>query len=240
MSTHLHPAEPNGHDHRHDHSHSFEDANKQYFNETAHIHNDRPEVHEMARRIGAAMLEAYEFDEETTTVMDYACGTGLISKELAPHAKSILGVDISQSMVDQFNQSVFNQGIDQDEMKAICAELKGDQGELEGVKFDVIVCASSYHHFTSIEDVTRILVSHIKPGGSLMVADLLKEEFAGEIFPSDVHHLVAHKGGFEETDMRAVFEGAGLRNFTFELAAEAKRFGHPVKIFLAKGDKIAD
>ncbi|KAH7911902.1 S-adenosyl-L-methionine-dependent methyltransferase [Hygrophoropsis aurantiaca] len=225
--------------HRHSHGHtSFEDANKQYFNETAHTYNDRPEAHERARRLSAAMRKAYDFDEGTTVVMDYACGTGLISKELAPYAKSIVGIDISQKMVDQYNQSVSYQGIEPDEMKAICAEIKGEPDELGGSKFDVIVCASSYHHFISVEDVTRIIVSHLKFGGSLLVADLMKEESTVDIFPSETHHLVAHRGGFSEQEMRTLFENAGLRNFSFETATEAKHFGHPVKLFLAKGDKV--
>jgi 2-polyprenyl-3-methyl-5-hydroxy-6-metoxy-1,4-benzoquinol methylase len=65
--------------------------------------------------------------------------TGLISRELAPHTKSIVGVDISQGMVDQFNTRVENQGIPSEEMKAVCVELKGQEGELDGAKFDVIV-----------------------------------------------------------------------------------------------------
>lgn len=66
---------------------------------------------------------------------------GLISKELAPYAKSIVGVDISQGVVDRYNLSVSNQGIPPEEMRAVCAELKGGDEELDGLKFDVItVC----------------------------------------------------------------------------------------------------
>ena len=67
--------------------------------------------------------------------------SGLISKELAPYAKSIVGVDISQGVVDRYNLSVSNQGIPPEEMRAVCAELKGGDEELDGLKFDVItVC----------------------------------------------------------------------------------------------------
>lgn len=63
---------------------------------------------------------------------------GLISRELAPYAKSIVGVDISQSMVDRYNQTVLNQGILPEEMRAVCAELEGRDEELDGLKFDVV------------------------------------------------------------------------------------------------------
>lgn len=75
--------------------------------------------------------------------MAFSCLSGLISRELAPYAKSIVGIDISQSMVDCYNRKVFNQGIPPEEMKAVCAELRGEAEELGGLKFDVItVCRS--------------------------------------------------------------------------------------------------
>jgi predicted TPR repeat methyltransferase len=64
---------------------------------------------------------------------------GLISKELIPHVKSILGVDISQGMVNQFNLRVQNESISPDKMHAVREELEGKEGELDGMKFDVIV-----------------------------------------------------------------------------------------------------
>lgn len=62
---------------------------------------------------------------------------GLVSRELAPLCKKIVGVDISQGMVDVYNTRVANQGIDTEEMKAVCVELNGSEDELDGVKFDV-------------------------------------------------------------------------------------------------------
>lgn len=42
-------------------------------------------------------------------------------------------------MVDWYNMRVWNQGIEPEEMKAVCTELKGAEGELDGVKFDVAI-----------------------------------------------------------------------------------------------------
>lgn len=69
-----------------------------------------------------------------------AC-VGLVSQALAPSCKKIVGVDISQGMVDWYNTRVANQGLDPEEMKAVCVELKGERqpDELDGVKFDVVI-----------------------------------------------------------------------------------------------------
>ncbi len=88
-------------------------------------------------------------------MLDFACGTGrllhskercynfsagLLSRELAPECKRILGVDISAGMVAQFNARVDNQGIPAEEMHALCIDLKGEnENELEGETFDVAV-----------------------------------------------------------------------------------------------------
>jgi hypothetical protein len=46
-------------------------------------------------------------------------------------------------MVDQFNKRVEYQGIPPEEMQAVCAELKGEPGELDNERFDVVVVSGS-------------------------------------------------------------------------------------------------
>lgn len=64
---------------------------------------------------------------------------GVLSRALAPYVKSILGVDISEHMANQYNKRVSDQGIPPEEMRAVAADLKGTEDELDGRKFDVIV-----------------------------------------------------------------------------------------------------
>ena len=69
--------------------------------------------------------------------------SGLLSRALAPHAKLIVGVDISQVSVNVYNETVSNQGLFPDEMRAVCAELKGEAGELDDLKFDVVAVSTN-------------------------------------------------------------------------------------------------
>jgi len=167
--------------------------------------------------------------------LDYACGAGLVSRELAPHAKSIVGVDISQGMVDQYNLRVYNQGIPPEEMGAICTKLEGNQAELDGKKFDVVVCASAYHHIQSIEHVTRVLSYFLKPGGALLVVDLEKTDV--DVHTDSHREIVPHRGGIAKADIEYAFKSADLESFTYEHAFEAKLKGVPVNLFIAKGFK---
>ncbi|KAJ7494432.1 S-adenosyl-L-methionine-dependent methyltransferase [Mycena galericulata] len=185
---------------------------------------------ELGDKVPKAMRNAYPFDEDTTTVMDFACGTGLISRGLAPYCKSIVAVDISQAMVDHFAEKIHNQGIPPEEMRVVCADLKGEESELDGEKFDVIVCSAAYHHFESIDDITRTLCFFLKPGGSLLVADFMQSA-------QPVPEHVPHNGGFTETDIQKAFVGAGLEAFSFDQFTKAKFHGQMVNLFLAKGTK---
>ena len=60
-----------------------------------------------------------------------------------------MGVDISQVSVDVYNETVSNQGLSPDEMRAVCAELKGEAGELDDLKFDVVAVSTDSHVFYS-------------------------------------------------------------------------------------------
>ncbi|KIM63765.1 hypothetical protein SCLCIDRAFT_1213926 [Scleroderma citrinum Foug A] len=223
------------------HHDGFEEANRDFFNTpgVAERHAELSGAAECARRLVAAMLKAYPFNEEKTSVMDFACGAGLISRELAPHSGPIVGVDISQRMVDLYNLSVHNQGISPDEMKAVCVSaMKENEEKLEGMTFDVIVCANAYHHLASIEDVTKVLATYLKPEGSLLVADFIKGH-SGDIIPNNAEHIVPHRGGFTEDEIYNAFSGAGFRSFSFAEVAKGK-FKHvdqPIAFFLARGDK---
>jgi len=68
----------------------------------------------------------------------------------------------------------------------------------------------------------------------------MKQSSKRELVPSGAHHIVAHRGGFEEADIKPVFEDAGLTNFAFVTVTTAKSHGHSVQLFLASGTTKVD
>ncbi|KAJ7677248.1 S-adenosyl-L-methionine-dependent methyltransferase [Mycena rosella] len=223
------------HSHSHSHSHSHGEGGGgagQWTSENVHLYDQQPIVAELGNKVPNAMRDTYPFNEDTTTVMDFACGTGAIARGLAPYCKSIVGVDISQAMVDFFAEKINNQGIPPEEMRVVCADLKGEEFELDGQKFDVVVCSAAYHHFESINDITRTLCFFLKPGGCLLVVDFMK---SAEPMPENV----PNNGGFTEEDIQEAFVGAGLEAFSINQFTKAKFHGQIVSLFLAKGTKPA-
>lgn len=101
-------------------------------------------------------------------------------------------------------------------------------------------CAQSYHHFTDINLVTRILVSFLKPStGKLIVLDGVKSE-AGWKFPvpkvaSFSHAVIAHRGGFSQEEIENVFKEAGLEDVEFDVPIKREWEEFKIGIFLVKG-----
>ncbi|KAG8798617.1 hypothetical protein FRC17_007373, partial [Serendipita sp. 399] len=99
-----------------------EEANIVHFDRIAQVggYDDNPIADRVCQQIADTIHDEYEdeWDENETVMLDYACGTGQMSRRLAPYVKKIVGVDISQRMVDHYNQRVFNQGISEEEMHA--------------------------------------------------------------------------------------------------------------------------
>ena len=60
---------------------SFAQANARHFDCEAHRYEHHAGTRELVRRVARAMVKEYAFDEETTTVLDYACGTGTLTRD---------------------------------------------------------------------------------------------------------------------------------------------------------------
>lgn len=65
--------------------------------------------------------------------------------------------------------------------------------------------------------------------------DFIKEDGSKDLTPADFGHIVPHKSGFSESEIRTAFEGAGLTEFSFGAATRGKRHGQEVTFFLARG-----
>ena len=180
---------------------------------------------------------------------------GLISRKLLGNAKQVVGVDISQGMVDEYNRRASLMGASTDQIQAVCYDLKGQDGELNDKRFDVIIvrsiftvhytlselllqCTAAYHHFPSVQETTQKLAFFLKPGGVLLVSDFVKSD-NGNMLLEHAKDKVPHKG-FEESEVRELFENANLVQFNFRRGIKLNLFNADIEGFIAKGTKIAD
>jgi len=125
---------------------------------------------EKPRRVelGKSVSEYVKKDIADKTVLDFGCGTGLVSLNFCGLAKDILGVDLSDKMVEIYNQKA-------KKLKCNAKAIKEDVNNVNS-KFDVIVASMVFHHVENIEEMLKILSEKLNVNGKLFIADLYIED----------------------------------------------------------------
>lgn len=91
-------------------------------------------------------------------VLDMGCGTGLVGKEFAPFAKSMVGVDLSRKMLEQADARKLYQRLVQSDL------LPMMQGEATS-SFDVIASADVFIYLGKLDEVIAEVGRLLRPGG---------------------------------------------------------------------------
>jgi ubiquinone/menaquinone biosynthesis C-methylase UbiE len=182
-------------------------------------------------------------------VLDYACGPGTMTNILSSHATHFIGLDISEKMVEAYNESFAPNDADdgpQVNAKAVTGDLlipTGPSSSTSGPEFfgfDLAVVGFGFHHFENIVLATERLTARLKPNGVFLIADFITHA-KNEDHPAA--HTVAHHG-FDEEEVQRVFGGAGLVDVGVlrmpgEIWMEAGGQKSSRQVFLAKGRKLA-
>lgn len=195
------------------------DANRAYFNKLASEYDARFEktvtqlIDEIQKRryfISVDWIEDDDSDEETEgrpaakdkkdeqspiRLLDYACGTGLVSRALAQYTTQCVGVDLSENMAGAYNARAENQGLSKDEMFAyhgIFTDPKDPNPAAfagpEFFNFDVAAVGLGFHHFDDPAFAAKQLAARLKPGGVLFILDFLPHPPVGQSGEGDHGH----------------------------------------------------
>lgn len=102
--------------------------------------------------------------------LEVACGTGLISRALAPKVGSVLGVDLTPAMLEQARDGAAEEGLAGVEFSLGDAT---DLAELPADSFDGSVTRLSLHHIPVPERVVAEMARVVRPGGWVVVSDIV-------------------------------------------------------------------
>ncbi|KAI5851260.1 S-adenosyl-L-methionine-dependent methyltransferase [Morchella snyderi] len=177
------------------------EINRKYFNEQAENYNSHTSHQKVTQIIADEVLKRKEWsgvawDEDNTRLLDYACGTGMFSKILAPYTKQLIGMDLSEGMVDLFNKSVHDQGIPSEEMRAIVANLCVDKpdpvlSDPDYHDFDAVISTFALHHVSDAPLAINRLVERLKKEtGVLLIIDFRTHD---PVFPHGTHSHNQHQ-----------------------------------------------
>jgi ubiquinone/menaquinone biosynthesis C-methylase UbiE len=164
----------------------------------------------------------------TDTVLDFACGTGLVAVQVAGSAASILGIDISPGMIEQAQAKCAAQDISNVSFQVGVLT----DNSLEESSFDVVTAFNILHGLPDAAAYCARIHRLLKPGGLfLSVTDCLKE--AGFATVALVRTLCAlrlmpHVNIMSQQDVLLLVESA-----SFSIIETQNLFDVPPNLFIA-------
>jgi ubiquinone/menaquinone biosynthesis C-methylase UbiE len=110
------------------------------------------------------------------SVLDVACGGGIVVCAFAPHVRHATGIDVTPAMLERARQLAGEKGLTNVDWR------QGDVNSLPSAdgSFNIVSTRFSMHHFPDPMVVLREMVRVCAPGGSIVVVDTYASENAAK------------------------------------------------------------
>jgi len=202
------------------------------FDKDAARWDEHPTRVQLAQDVASAIARAVPLGP-TMDVLDFGCGTGIVTLQLAPSVGFVTGVDSSQGMLEVLNAKIDRQG-----HRNVTTRRLHPGDDLAGA-YDLIVSSMTLHHIEDIDALLTQFFRSLKAPGWLCVADLDPEQGEFHEDNTGVFHF-----GFERAALRRALVGAGFVDVHDVTAAEVvkpTRQGalRTFSVFLVTGRKAA-
>jgi ubiquinone/menaquinone biosynthesis C-methylase UbiE len=148
------------------------------------------------------------------TVLDVACGPGLLACAFARVVRYATGIDLTPAMLEQARKVQREQGID---------NVTWRQGDVlplpdADVTFSIVSTRFAFHHFLDPLAVLREMRRVAKPGGRIVVADSAPSVDKADAFNSmEKLRDPSHVRAMPPEELRELFVRAGLGEPRFEM-----------------------
>ncbi|NTW99764.1 MAG: class I SAM-dependent methyltransferase [Geobacteraceae bacterium] len=193
------------------------------FDASALLWDEEPRRVKLAGDISAAILGNIPFSPEWDA-LDFGCGTGLVTLQLAPNLRSITGVDSSSGMLDRLNAKVQTSGFSN--VHTVLCELT--KGDLPSGMYHLVTSAMTLHHIEEIAPLIQSLKSLLHPGGWIALADLETEDGS---FHED-HTGVFHHG-FSTQELSDMLKKTGFSSISVNTATNVVKGDRSYPVLLA-------
>nr|WP_320160414.1 class I SAM-dependent methyltransferase [uncultured Methanoregula sp.] len=134
-------------------------------------------------------------------VLDFGCGTGLLTLRLQPQVHVITGIDSSEGML-----AILDEKIQYGQLQNVkIRHIDLDRGDVLTGHYHLVVSSMTLHHVRDIPSLLAQFFRVILPGGWLAIADLDPDEGKFHEDNTGVFHF-----GFEREAQKQAFRHAGF------------------------------
>ena len=206
---------------------------KRNFDQDAANWDQLPRRVKVAQDIAQSMIQKLSPTPDMD-VLDFGCGTGLLTLAIQPYVHSITGVDSSQGMLDVFQTKIKEQHLSNVKVN----HLDLDEGDVLTGSNHLIVSSMTLHHVKNISSLLKQFYSILLPAGLLAIADLDLDDGMFHTNNDGVFHF-----GFDRVALRNTFTEAGFVNVQDITAAGVEKETlnkrmQQFTVFLMTGKKI--
>jgi SAM-dependent methyltransferase len=189
------------------------DSGKRDFDNAAASWDGQPARVRLAEDIAAAIKRQVRLAPDMD-VLDFGCGTGLLTLLLQPFVRTITGADSSRGMLAMLQAKIDELGLKN--VTPMLVDL--DRGDRLAGAYDLIVSNMTLHHIRETEPLLAQFREVLSPGGYLCISDLDPDggRFHGD--NTGVFHF-----GFDRAVLRKSFISAGFDEVRDITAAEMTR-----------------
>lgn len=150
-------------------------------------------------------------------VADLGAGEGLLSELLARRCKKVIAVDNSEKIVDFGKSKAKKNGLKNLEFRL--GNLQNPPIDADSV--DLVVLSQALHHAEVPGEAIAAAHKILKPGGQIMILDLLQHHF------DKARDLYGDRWlGFAESDLHHWLENAGFKKIEITVVAREEQSPH--------------
>lgn len=185
----------------------------------------KPRRVQLAETVAEAICSTLPLGQDMTG-LEYGCGTGLVTFELAKSLGCMYGLDRSAGMIDVLQEKKAAQGASN------VRPLLGDWLECSLPPLDLIVICMTLHHIDTHLELLGQCYERLRDGGFLAVADLEPEDGSFHQDHTGIFHF-----GFEPERLCQDIQNRGFTQTAQKTIHQISRDGHDYPIFLLTAQK---
>jgi SAM-dependent methyltransferase len=141
------------------------------------------------------------------SVLDVACGPGLVVRAFASIAARVTGIDLTPAMIERAREHTQ----DCANVELLCGDV--EQLPFEAASFSIVISRFAFHHFLHPAQVLAEMKRVCKPGGRVVLCDLVGDPDPGKaaaFHALEMQRDPSHARALPLTELEALFDAAAL------------------------------